>query len=377
MLIGIDASRADALEKTGVEWYAWHVIQALKGAAGQEAHSWLVYSPHSVSSELGEMPANWHERSLHWPLKRLWTQIRLSIEQWKHKPDVLFVPAHVLPQVFPRRSVVTIHDVGAFRLPQLYSASERFWQKYATKRMLRQAGRVLTVSEYSKQEIVQYCKVDPDRIVVIYPGVDHLGNADISSTERQQVIDRYRISGSYFLYVGSLNTKKNIQNLVEGFRRYKEDRGLGDPVSLVLAGAPGEGYGAIQSAIEKTKLGSMIIQTGYISEADKRVLMAGAIALVHPSWYEGFGFTPLEAMSLGCPVICSRVGSLPEVVGVENALWFDPADPEGIEDCLNQIVRDEAFRSGLRAQGRAWVARYTWKQTAEQILEALTSWESR
>ncbi len=377
MLIGIDASRADALEKTGVEWYAWHLIQSLKTVAGQETHAWLMYSPHSLSSELAELPANWHERPLHWPLKRLWTQLRLSIELWRNKPEGLFIPSYVLPRVFPRRSVVTIHDVGFFRFPQLYSATERFWQRLSTRRIVRRAGRVLTVSEYSKQEIVQYCQVDPDRIAVVYPGVDHVGGIEISPAERQTVIDRYRISGSYFLYVGRLETKKNLLTLIEAFRRYKEDRGLGDPVSLVLVGTQGNGYGAIQTAINQTKLGSFIVQTGYVSEADKRVLMAGAIALVHPSWYEGFGFTPLEAMTLACPVICSRVGSLPEVVGVENALWFDPADPEALEDCLDQMVRDEAFRTSLREQGRNWAAHYTWKQTAEQVLRVLTVWDQR
>lgn len=374
MLIGIDASRADVLEKTGVEWYARHAIQALKITAGQESHSWLLYAQKTFSPDLGTAPPNWHERVLSWPFKRLWTQLRLSLELHQHRPDVLFVPAHALPRVLPVHSVVTVHDVGAFRVPQVYSATERWWQKRVAKDAVRRASRVLTVSEYSKQELIQYCQADPAHITVIYPGVDHLAGPEISEAEKRAVIDRYRISGSYFLYVGRLETKKNLLTLIEAFRRYKEDRGLGDPVSLVLAGTQGQGFSTIQRAIDRAAMEGLIIQVGYVSEQEKRVLMAGAIALIQPSWYEGFGFTPLEAMSLACPVVCSRAGSLPEVVGVENALWFDPADPEALADCLDRIVRDETSRQALREQGRLWVAKYTWKRTAEQMLQSLTVW---
>ncbi len=377
MLIGLEASRADHAEKTGVEWYAWHLIQALKTTPSQEAHSWILYSPHSLSGELGEMPENWHERPLAWPLKRLWTQIRLSFEITRHAPDVLFVPASALPRAIPRRTVVTIHDVGFFRYPELYSGSERTWQRLGTQDAVRRATRILTVSEYSKQEIIQYCNVNPDRITVVYPGVDHLSNEEVTEFEKQDVVERYRIPGQYFLYIGRIESKKNILTLIEAFRRYKEDRGLGDPIALVLAGVPGEGYGAIKTAIRHTGLDASIIQTGYVAEEDKRALLAGAIALVHPSWYEGFGFTPLEAMRMNCPVICARVGSLPEVVGVDNALWFDPADPEALAQAFEHILREDGFRQTLRLQGPAWAGRYTWAETAAQTFDLLTDWDVR
>ena len=374
MLIGIDASRADHLEKTGVEWYAWHLIQALKQLPAQEAHTWLLYSEQALSQALGDVPLSWHQRVLSWPLKRLWTQARLSVEMLQHKPDVLFIPAHTLPRVIPRRSVATIHDVGFFRHPELYSSSERLWQKLAVRSITRRATRILTVSEYSKQEIVQFCQVNPDRITVTYPGVDHLSTEEVTAFAKQDVMDRYRIQGPYFLYLGRLETKKNVATLVEAFRRYKEDRGLGDPVCLVLAGTVGDGYAAIQEATNRAKLGTALVQTGYVSEEDKRTLIAGALALVHPAWYEGFGFTPVEALRLGCPVICARVGSLPEVVGVENAVWFEPSDPEALAQALDRTVRDEASRLALIEEGRRWVTRYSWEVTAKQTLAALTDW---
>ncbi len=371
MLIGIDASRADRLHKTGVEWYAWHLIQSLKRLPEQEAYNWLLYSRQSLSPQLGDAPANWHERVLSWPPKFLWTQLRMSFELARHKPDVLFIPAHVLPRVLPRRTIVTVHDVGFLRHPELYGTVQRWWQSVSTHDMLRRATRILTVSEYSKQEILHFCQVDADRVKVVYPGVDHLSQEEVTPFEKQDVIDRYRISGHYFLYIGRLEAKKNILTLIEGFRRYKEDRGLGDPLSLVLAGVPGEGYEQIQTAIERAGLGNAIIQTGYIAEEDKRALLAGAVALVHPSWYEGFAFSCLEAQLMSCPVVCSRAGALPEVVGVECAAWFDPADPEALAHMLDQITRDEVLRSQLRQAGAEWVKRYTWKQAAQDVLDEI------
>ncbi len=375
MLIGIDTTRADYLGKMGVEWYAWHVIQALKKTAGQEDQSWLLYARQSLSAELGELPANWHERPLAWPPRYLWTQLRLSLELVRHTPDVLFVPAHGLPRIVPKKTVVTMHDVGFFRHPKLYSRTARMWHALVARDTARRASRIITVSEYSKQEIVHYCDVNPDRVSVVYPGADHLlQGEEVAPFEIQDVGNRYRLSSKYFVHVGRLEAKKNILTLIEAFRRYKEDRGLGDPVVLVLAGTPGEGYGDIQQAIRRTGLAESIIQTGYVAEEDKRALIAGAIALVHPAWYEGFGFTPLEAMSLHCPVICSRAGSLPEVVGLENALWFEPGDPEALAQLLSRVTQDEVLRQSLLVQAKTWTTRYTWEQTAAQTLDLLTNW---
>ena len=374
MLIGIEASRADRVQKTGVEWYAWRLIQALKQVPEQSQQQWLLYSNGELSAELGTSPANWHARALSWPPRYLWTQIRLSLELARHRPDVLFVPAHVLPRVIPAKSVVTVHDVGFFRHPELYKFAQRLLLPLMTRDVVRRASRIVTVSEYSKQEIMHFCGVEPERIFVTYPGADHFGASPENAAALPELLAHLRVTGPYFLYVGRLEAKKNILTLIEGFRRYKEDRGLGDPHCLVLTGIPGEGYDRIQEEIRRSGLSECIIQTGYLQEPEKQLLLAGARGLVHPSWYEGFGFTPLEAMTAGCPVVCARAGSLPEVVGVENALWFDPNDPEVLAQHLDRLINDELTRTALIAKGRAWVKRYTWKETAEQTLEILTHW---
>jgi glycosyltransferase involved in cell wall biosynthesis len=385
MLIGIEASRANRLQKTGVEWYAYHLIQHLKRLPEAEAHSWMLYGNTPLSMGLEKGPANWHEQRLSWPPTYLWTQWRLSLEMVTRPPEVLFVPAHVLPRVIPKRSVVTIHDVGFIRHPELYpglnrlpgvrSSFPRRFLDWSTRDVLKRASRIITVSEFSKRELVDAYGADPERIFVTHLGINHERYTPLPAEDSAQVLQRFRVPTPYILYVGRLEQKKNVTTLIEAFTRYKQERGVGDPLQLVLLGQPGAGYEAIAQALQKSTARNEIHLVGYVSEEEKIGFLSAAVALVHPSWYEGFGFTPLEAMACGCPVICSHAGSLPEVVGIENALWFSPSDPEALERCLFHMMDDDSLRRHLRERGSAWVKRYTWEATARQTLPIITDWK--
>jgi glycosyltransferase involved in cell wall biosynthesis len=372
MLIGLETASADRSEKTGAEWYAWHLIQALKVATKHEAHTWLMYSRETLSNALGQAPSNWHPRALSWPIGSLWTTIRLSFELHKHCPDVLFMPAGRLPRILPKHSVAILSDVGFFRYPKLYSGRECAQLRFTTRDALDRASRIVTVSEYAKQELLQQAQIQPERITVIHPGVDHLSTERVSESEQRTVTDAYRIPGPYFLAVGQVGVKHNSLTLIEGFRRYKEDRGLGDPTCLVLVGSSGEDRAQIQAAIERAKMGNSIVQTGYLAEEDKRVLMLGAIALVQASWSVRTGLAPLEAEALGCPVIAARSGSLPELLGVDAVCWFDPADAETLAQALDRLTREQPYRDSLIERGKDWSIQYRWADAAEQVLDLLT-----
>ncbi|HEU0050854.1 MAG TPA: glycosyltransferase family 1 protein [Patescibacteria group bacterium] len=374
MLIGIEASRANRLQKTGVEWYAYHLIQQLKSLPEAHKHSWLLYSNDSLSQGLEKGPTNWHERRLSWPPKYLWTQIRLSLEMGLRSPEVLFVPAHVLPRISPARSVVTVHDVGFHRFPQLYKPRQVAYHEWSTKDIFRRAARILTVSAFSKQEMVEFYKVDPDRIFVTHLGIDHERLVRLTEQEARKRIDAWNIPGPFFIAIGRLEHKKNITTLIEAFHLLKRHRGKGDETSLVLVGQPGAGFEEIQTRASKADIRSFVRMIGYASEEQKIALLSQAAALVHPSWYEGFGIPPLEAMACGCPVISSRASSLPEVIGIENALWFDPGDPETLAAHMDHVLRDHSTRADLAKRGSHFVRRYTWEETARQTLRHLTVW---
>ena len=372
MLIGIDASRANRLKKTGVEWYAHHLIQRLQNMEQTASHDWDLYTDRHLDGGLEQMPKNWHERFLSWPPTYAWTQARLSYEMWRRPPSVLFIPVHVLPRMLPAKTVVTVHDVGFYRHPALYTSMQNRYQRWSTQDMLKRASAVITVSEYSRQELIHFCDADPDKLFVTPLGVDPIRYRPLSLEQVKPVLQSLKIPTPYFLYVGRLEAKKNTLLLIEAFHRYKTDQGLGDPYQLVLAGIPGQHYDEIGRALARSPVRHQIHVTGYVSEEQKIALLSSAAALIHPAWYEGFGFTPLEAMLCGCPVLCSRVASLPEVVGTDHALWFDPSDAENLTHLMTQIVQNHELGQTLRAGGRDWASRFSWDKTAEQTFKILT-----
>lgn len=368
MRIGIEASRANRPVKTGVEWYAWHVIQELKALPEAAKHEWLLYSNEALQGGLQSGPANWKERRLPWPPNYLWTQARLSWEMMRRPSDVLFVPAHVLPAVSPKRAVVTVHDVGFKRFPEVYKKIQVAYHEITTRDIVRRQARIITVSEFCKREIVELYGADPAKIFVTPLGIDH---------------DRYyprEVSPEkpYLLFVGRIDKKKNLITLVKAFELIA-DRfpNLELKIAGTFSGPAGlstTGANELMRAIKDSKFASRIYLLGYVKEEEKPVLLSGASAYVQPSIYEGFGLPPLEAMACGTPAICSDSTCLPEVVGEGNALFFPPTDTEALANALRRVLTDEALRSQLIQRGLLRAKEFDWKRTAQQTMRVLETW---
>ncbi len=374
MLIGIEASRANRQKKTGVEWYAYHLIQTMKRLPEAEHHSWLLYSNTPLMRGLEKGPSNWHERRLSWPPKYLWTQVRLSLEMLMRRPEILFVPAHVLPRFFPSKSVVTIHDIGFHRFPQLYKKKQVAYHEWSTREIVKKAARILTVSSFCKRELVDAYQADPDKVFVTHLAIDHQRFYPRSFEESERVLSKWEVPEHFLMFVGRLERKKNITTLLEAFTIYKQWAGPDDPLELILCGQPGVGYDEIERLIKNHIATDKITLAGYITEEEKAALLSRATAYVHPAWYEGFGIPPVEAMACGCPVLCARGSSLPEVVGIENALWFDPADAQTLAEHIDHVAHDESTHIELQQRGLWWARHYTWEETARQTLRLLTEW---
>jgi glycosyltransferase involved in cell wall biosynthesis len=356
MRIGIEASRANRPVKTGVEWYAWHVMNEMMALPEAARHEFVLYT----------------QESLRWPPKYLWTQIRLSWEMLRHPPDVLFVPAHVLPVISPKKSVVTIHDVGFKRFPELYKKIQVAYHEITTRDIVRRGARIITVSEFCKREIVELYGAKPENIFVTHLGFDH-------ERYHSQVADRKAQSAKpYILFVGRIDKKKNLLTLVRAFEQVAE---AFPDLELKLAGTfsgpawlATTGSGELMEAIQKSKVASRIQMLGYVSEDEKPALLSNALMYVQPSIYEGFGLPPLEAMACGTPTICANSTSLPEIVGEGNALFFDPMDVGELASRITQLASSEALRSELIQKGLEWSKRYDWKKTAAETLKILETW---
>jgi glycosyltransferase involved in cell wall biosynthesis len=234
-------------------------------------------------------------------------------------------------------------------------------------RSCNRADTIITISQFSKSEIVKYLAVPKEKIVVMPCGVDfEFFRPDYSTEEIQTIKDKYSINSDYILYLGTLEPRKNIEKLIDAYQLLKSRNN--DIPKLVIAGRKGWQYNSIFQKVNEYRLINDIIFTGYLSEQDTPVLMKGAHAFVFPSIYEGFGMPPLEAMACGTPVITSNVASLPEVVG-DAALLVNPFSVESIAEAIGKIIQDECLRTSLSQKGLIHASSFSWDRSAKIVLD--------
>ena len=280
---------------------------------------------------------------------------------WRVKPDITFVPAHTLPFLFPGAGVVTVHDLGFRHFPEAHSRVQRAYLNLTTRFSQRRAALLLADSAATASDLSQIYGTSSDKIRIIYPGIDADG-LRASAQGIDAARKRHQLPARYFIFIGTLQPRKNIERLVRAFglwQREHDDR----ETALVLAGA--KGWLFKESWLDGAK---NVIVTGYIDEAHKGGLFAGAIALVFPSLYEGFGFPALEAMHCGTPVIASNSSSLPELVG-DAGLLVDPQNVSEIAEAMDRCNVDEGLRQTIIARGYRRAKRFTWDRAAAGVLD--------
>ncbi|MGC2742451.1 MAG: glycosyltransferase family 1 protein, partial [Candidatus Angelobacter sp.] len=248
-------------------------------------------------------------------------QVELPRILSRAKVDLLHSPHFLLPLIRPCPAVATIHDVIYMACPDdLPSLAGRLYYRTMMHACSRTATRIITDSEHSKNEIVRYLNADPAKIEVVCPAVDPFFQAGVGPADVASVRSRFSIDRDYFLCVGIYKPRKNHAELLKVFQLLFKSR---IQSQLVSAGPMGEGKPILQRLAAELGVAEYVIFTGFVNDADLRALYCGARVCVCPSTYEGFGFTVLEAMACGTPVVCSSATSLPEVAG-QAALYFDP-----------------------------------------------------
>jgi glycosyltransferase involved in cell wall biosynthesis len=288
-----------------------------------------------------------------------------------HHLDVIHDPNGVAPFLGPARGakrVVTIHDAFAYIYPQTHNRLDNWRFRWHLPSASRRASAVITVSESSRRDLMQYLHLPLEQVHVTPEGVDpRFVMTDLAA--QQSVRDRYRLAGRYLLYVGGLNDRKNIARLLEAYARvcqYHPD------VTLVIAGKRQWQTAGIEQTFQRLQLDDRVLFTGYVDDADLPALYSAAEAFVFPSLYEGFGLPPLEAMACGVPVITSNVSSLPEVVG-DAALLVDPLDVNALANALTRVLTDTQLRADLRGKGFQRARVFRWDRTARDTLQIYQS----
>ncbi len=358
MVIGIEAQRANLGQKTGVEHYAKQLILHL--AQRDNSNNYVLYLRTAPERWLLDLPKNFKLKVLPFPV--FWTQVRLSWELFLNPVDVLFIPASALPFFHPKKSVVTIHDLGWKYFPKSFTWFMKSFLEWSTGFAAKSASSIIAVSEATKKDLIKFYKINASKVAVVHHGFG-LANQSISLPTNQSEL------GKYVLFLSTLQPRKNLQGLIVAFRKLKQEH-PDLPHKLVVVGKPGWKFESILKDIEENK--DIVVYLNHVNEEDKCAILSKADLLVLPSFYEGFGMQILEAFAAGVPVATSQVSSMPEVAG-EAAMYFDPKDTNQIKSAMQNILLDKSLADRLREKGRERLKEFSWEKSAQQTLEVLTT----
>lgn len=283
----------------------------------------------------------------------------------KFKPDLFYSPDGYLSLNTDVKSVNVIHDLNFEHFPEHLPLLARKYYRYYFQKFAHKASRILTVSEFSKKDIAETYKISPEKIDVVYNGVNEYF-LPIDEGKKIQTMEKYSQSKPYFVFVGSLHNRKNLSGLFEAFDLFRKQT---QDFKLIVVGEKRWWTGDIENAYDMLKYKEDVVFTGRVSTEEMNNLIASAEALVLPSFFEGFGVPIIEAFNCGTPVITSNVTSMPEIAG-DAALLIDPYSVESICDAMTKLTNDEKLKQVLIQKGNIRKKLYSWQQSSDKIWES-------
>lgn len=360
---------------SGSGQYMTHLLQTLsKIDTGNE---YILLGPHPIEGEKAAgtnfpyqvQPVPGFAQSNENVAKVLWEQLAGPAAARKAGVDIFHVP-YFAPPLLPRTpTVVTIHDVIPMRLPAYQPDARVKLYMRLVSRASHHAAMIITVSQHAKQDIIDALKLPEERIRVIYEAAGDEYRPISDPTTLASARARYGVGERYIFYLGGLDQRKNVPQLVRAFAHLY--RQVGDPdLQLLIAGNPDKQKGPLfpdprPVAADLGMTGQIVYR--FIEEEDKPVMYSGASVFVFPSLYEGFGLDPLEAMSCGAPVICSNRTSLPEIVG-DAAINIDPDNLQELVEAMRRVLTDIELQTDLRARSLERSKLFSWHKTAQETM---------
>ena len=301
-------------------------------------------------------------------LIRYWLNHPVRKHAVKEKANVFFSPDGFIPLGMGIPKVSMVHDVAYLRYPEHLQPRIRAFYKKWMPRYLAYTDHIITVSEFSKSELIAGYNIHPDKISVVHNGVTETYKP-LNNEQKRFMRERYAKGHPFFLYLGAIHPRKNVLTLVRAFEKFKSDHPSDH--QLVLAGRASWHTEDVFKSISQSPCKASIHLPGYIPTAEATMLVGSAEAMIYPSLYEGFGLPLVEAMSCGVPVICSNVSSLPEVAG-NAALLFQPHDIIELAHQMMRISREDALRNELIGLGHERTSHFSWDKAARNIYEILS-----
>jgi glycosyltransferase involved in cell wall biosynthesis len=292
-------------------------------------------------------------------------QVQLPRILREHKVDLLHSPHFMLPLVRTCPSVVTIHDmIGLVRKENIQSRIGRVYFRFMISAAVRLADRIITDSKFSRGDIVRCLDVDPEKVKVIYPGISPDFQQISDNVQLESIRTKYRIENDYIVYAGIFRPRKNHAALLRAFQKFLSNDGHAD---LVLVGPFSGEEQELRRLADELGISNKVIFTGFVDDYELRALYSAAKVYACPSLYEGFGFTVLESMACGTPVVCNGETALPEIAG-DAAVYANPRNPEEFGQALYNVFTNASLRETLIEKGRKNLGRFTWAAAAKETL---------
>jgi glycosyltransferase involved in cell wall biosynthesis len=361
MVIGIEAERANNPVKTGVEHYAKQLILHL--AKLDQTNQYILYLRTKPEAWFFDLPKNFIVKVIPFPI--FWTQLRISWEMLVHPVDILFIPASTLPIIHPRKSLITIHDLGWKYYPETFTWWMRTFLKVFTWFAVQSAWQVIAISAHTKKDIVDHYGISSEKVAVVHHGYEQTQGFDLSYISPEVSA---KLPEKYLMFLSTIQPRKNLPGLIAAFVQLKREHPE-LPHKLVVAGRLGWKCEASLAAMEAHK--DIVVYLSHVSDSDRWSILTRADALVLPSFYEGFGMWALEAFEAGVPFLTSRISSLPEVAG-DAALYFDPHKTDQIAHAMKEVLTNAPLAQQLVVQGKERLQAFSWEKCARETLAVLT-----
>ena len=378
MRIGIDCRKfydVHANNGVGVERFVYHLVRTM--IALDQKNDYVLFFYSDIS------PETIHKVRAHNPrvkivklfktgsrIPLLDNHLRFSQLLNKEDLDIIIFPANVIPLFYRGKSILVIHDLAIYLHPEWFPEKQWFAIKFLVPRSLKQATKIVAISESTKNDLNKLFGVPTANVEVIYPGI--IVKEKYIDEEVDKVRKKFDIIGDYFLFLGTIEPRKNILKLIQSFSNYLFEN-ENSKLTLVLAGVRGWKFQPIFQFLNdsnKRLASAQIKYVGKVSNRERNILLKNCRAFVFPSRYEGFGFPVLEAMALGVPVLTGNNSSLVEIVG-DAGLLVDAEDISELRRGMTRLAQDKILRAELVNKGFERVKLFTWEKTAKRFLDIL------
>lgn len=360
--IGIDANEANLVQhRLGSNEFAYGLLKTIEEI--DTSHSYQTYLSTPLLNDMPKKRLGWSYRII--PPHTFWTQWRLPLDLYLRfpRPKVFLSLSHYVPRFSPIPRIVTITDLGYLKFPEQLRKKDLLQLKLWTAYSIKVADHIISISEFTKKDILDNYQIDMSKISVIYPGYDKsIFNVSLQKKSAKQVLKKYNIDTPYLLFLGALKPSKNLERLVKAFNQLNQNN-----LKLVIAGKKGWLYESVFEIVKKLNLEDKVIFTDFVSDKDKPLLMSHAEAFLLPSLYEGFGIPAVESMACGVPVLVSNQGGLPEVVD-SAGIVVNPYEVQSITDGIKKTIKE---REKLIQRGLERVKLFDWEVSTKKTITLL------